>query len=270
MKIYELRNLVNEYQKIALPIKQRKFIQKQLGKDAAAYVARQYDEFLKSDIVEHKPKYLMFNNLYGEEHVGARLKIKRAHSDVLLFAAITKENIIQVINGVKKLSKTPENKKFFDLSTLPAPHNWTIKQISREQMIKEVKPYGWTINQDDKTGKYFQILNPKGEQTAVFSTSDTTTEKSIGGFIVSEKVRKTDECLKAIQTMQEYFKQFKDKNLSCNVDINKPSLVRMYEKLGFRLDGIYSIKMPEQNDCSIFEMIKQAEAPVLQLKKVSC
>lgn len=229
MKISALRKLVQEYNQIGLPIEKRAQIKKKLGKNDYNIVSKEYDSFLKSNILADKPDSIMLND---KGFICQNVRLKRNSQNIFLFSAMTKENILEIFSSAKTLSKLPVNKT----SCLYQKPCGSVNVI---QLPSETKK------------RIYRIITNKGEEMGAFSINE---ENLICGLFLSSKFRKKPEAKEAALAIKKLLADSGADSYECCVSSQKAFLVRMYEKFGFEPTDIISLNRGDEDDRTFFKL----------------
>lgn len=220
MKIATLRELVQKSQQSGLSLKTRNYIKKQLGTNNYNTVWQEYDKLLKTDLLDKKPECISFQTCSEKVLMLTQIRLKRNLEKLFLISELQPKNIIDTLNALKKLAKIPINK--YEIQKAENIHNIQITKVANS--------------------KKFKILSkqPKKE-IGSFSLGTMSGEPAIFDFFINPQFRKTNLLKDSMLMMSKFFSNFKYENITCTVDSNKPVLIRLYEKFGFRTKSIISV-----------------------------
>lgn len=231
MKINSLRKLASEYIQSGLPVETRAYIKKELGRQDYNSAAIAYDSFLKSGILKEEPQNIVIRKVRDKSRAFANVRLNRNSERIYLITDLKKENILDTLSALKKLAKIPVNK-----------HAYLFKE----------SPGNIQVLQVPNTGNY-RLISAQNGEIGVFSIR--TSDGEISNFSISKKYRNTQVVQEALLAMKNFLENQKYTELTCAVELDKPHLVRMYEKFGFSVKGIWSIN-DEGKRFSFFELLK--------------
>ncbi len=226
MKTSMLRNLVQQSQQSGLPLKTRNYIKKQLGNSSYKVVLQEYDNFLKTDLLAKKTENVSFQECSGTVLMLTQISLKRNLDKLFLISELHPQNIIDTLKAIKKLARMPINKY----------------EINETENIDDIQI---TKGVDSKK---FEIFSKKSKkEIGGFSLGTMDNEPAIFDFFIHPQFRKTNLLKDSMFKMREFLSNFKYENIVCAVDSNKPELIRLYEKFGFKTKSIISVNNNKKN-----------------------
>lgn len=252
MRIQQLRNLVNEYNKNGLSLENRKTIQKLLGKNEAQ---RFYDEFytfykgnVKPNIIQEK---LNVETINSKNYVTTNLILKKDNQLLTVIAELDKKNLENILQGLKKLIKIKKTNTTTNYKTLKNTTKNKIECISDTEiktLAKEIDK-NITLPHDAiyTSDKHFKILDKTNTPIAIFSLQEDFFNVFLGNFVIKKSKRNTKTTLESILAIRDFLNIYTQKTITCAVDMTNAHLVKLYQKFGFKVETIYSMSENKTN-----------------------
>lgn len=253
MQIQKLRNLVNEYNKNGLPLKTRKTIQKMLGKDDAKKIYKEYTIFykeeVKSNLINEK---LNIETIDNKKYLTTNLLLNKDNQLLKIISELDKINLENILQCLKKLTKIKKTNTTINYKTLRNSEKYKIECISDKEiksLAKELdKDISLPPNSVYTSDKHFKIIDKTNKPVAIFSLQEDFLNIFLGNFMIKKSKRNTKTTLNTILAIRDFLKIYTQKTLSCAVDKSNAHLVKLYKKLGFKVESIYSIRENDSNE----------------------
>ena len=245
MKIDRLRQLVIDYNKFNLPVEKRKFIQKKIGYSKASELVKELDFFIKSEECKLVVSSMSIEKYNDKNFLNLYIILGRTNSLFRVFSELEIKNLQNTLTALKKIKNIRLNKTENSLLNQEINSAYKIEKITYKEIL-EIKNK-WKAKDLE--------INENNNSVAFFTSNEDNLEIEFADFMVDPNKRKTKSMIDILKIMKQFVKT--DKTASCAALTSQPELVKMYEKLGFELQGIYSESNIERQELiTAYTMIK--------------
>ena len=257
MKIDRLRQLVIDYNKFNLPVEKRKFIQKEIGYSKASELVKELDFFIKSEECKLVVSPMSIEKYNDKNFLNLYIILGRTNSLFRVFSELEVKNLQNTLTALKKIKNIRLNKTENSLLNQEINSDYKIEKITYKEILEiknKWKAKDFEISEPEPNLNYYKI-NENNNPVAFFTSNEDNLEIEFADFMVDPNKRKTKSMIDILKIMKQFVKT--DKTASCAALTSQPELVKMYEKLGFELQGIYSESNIERQELiTAYTMIK--------------
>lgn len=252
MKINQLRNKVIEYTKLGLPIEKRKLIQQKLGYTESSKLLQDAIPLIKKDAFSPLRIEKIENTLY----LCLITFINKRNSFCQISSELNTKCIQNTIKALKNLKNIKQNKATNNYFYEKINKSTKLEVINLNEITQIIK--NWNTNgitqpsNPSQTKKYYKITE-NNNPIAIFSLDENFLTYHFNDFMIAPDKRKTKSVLDIIKLMRTTIE--KQKTVTCFVREKQPELVKMYRKLGFEINAIYSELNTNNEPATIFSMI---------------